>query len=282
MIKTYQDALDRSPLSASTKRIYRSRVAGFLAWLVDADVEGDPLSDPFARDFAVRDYRTHLKETHHAPASVNAALAAVDHFYSVRGLGPANARREALPQAAPRALDPGDQRRFLRALEQTEGSRDRAIGLLGFYAGLRVAELAALNVDDVVLSARRGRVIVWHGKGDIYREVPLHPEARKGVTTWLKARQSEADALLLNRRGTRLSSRSVGGVVVKLGELAGIDGLTTHVLRHTFGTNLIRQGTDVVLVAELMGHRRLDTTRRYSLPTTADRVRAIEGLPVEG
>ncbi len=132
MIKTYQDALDRSPLSASTKRIYRSRVAGFLAWLVDADVEGDPLSDPFARDFAVRDYRTHLKETHHAPASVNAALAAVDHFYSVRGLGPANARREALPQAAPRALDPGDQRRFLRALEQTESSRDRAIGLLGF------------------------------------------------------------------------------------------------------------------------------------------------------
>jgi len=87
---------------------------------------------------------------------------------------------------------------------------------------------------------------------------------------------------LRNRRGTRLSSRSVGGVVVKLGELVGIDGLTIHVLRHTFGTNLIRQGTDVVLVAELMGHRRLDTTRRYSLPTTADRVRAIEGLPVEG
>ena len=177
-IKTYQDALDRSPLSASTKRIYRSRVAGFLAWLVDAEVEGDPLSDPF-----VRDYRTHLKKTHHAPASVNAALAAVDHFYGVRGLGPANVRRGALPQAAPRALDPGDQRRFLRALEQTESSRDRAIGLLGFYAGLRVAELAALNVDDAVLSARRGRVIVWHDKGDIYREVPLHPEARKGVTT---------------------------------------------------------------------------------------------------
>lgn len=70
--------------------------------------------------------------------------------------------------------------------------------------------------------------------------------------------------------------------MAELGELAGIEGLSTHVLRHKFGTNLIRQGTGVVLVAELMGHRRLDTTRPYSLPTTADRVRAIEGQPVEG
>ncbi len=57
------------------------------------------------------------------------------------------------------------------------------------------------------------------------------------------------------------------------------DGATRsapHVLHHTFGTNLVRQGTDVILAAELMGHRRLDTTRRYSLPTSADRVRTTE------
>jgi integrase/recombinase XerC len=57
--------------------------------------------------------------------------------------------------------------------------------------------------------------------------------------------------------------------------------LTAHVLRHTFATNLIRQGNDLVLVAEMTGHARLETVRRYSLPTEADLQRAIEGLPQE-
>lgn len=62
--------------------------SGFLAWLADADTNGtDPLVDPHARNFAVRDYKAHLKATRHAPSSVNAALAAVDHFYDQVGLG---------------------------------------------------------------------------------------------------------------------------------------------------------------------------------------------------
>lgn len=201
------------------------------------------------------------------------------------GLGPAKVRREALPQAAPRALEPAEQRRFLRAVEQVASTRDRVIGLLGFYAGLRVAEVAALDTDDVVTTARKGKVIVRQGKGDAYREVPLHASARGAVADWVKERRGcrgvEATALLLNRRGGRLSARSVGQVVTTLGEHAGIEGLSTHVLRHSFGTNLVRQGTDVVLVAELMGHRRLDTTRRYALPSAADRQRAVDALPVD-
>lgn len=164
-------------------------------------------------------------------------------------------------------------------------ARDKAVGLLGFYAGLRVAELAALDVADVVVSARKGKVIVWHGKGDAYREVPLHATARAAVDAWVKDRRgwpgTDGAALFLNRRGGRLSDRSLGQIVGRLGSEAGIDGLSSHVLRHSFGTNLVRQGTDVVLVAELMGHRRLDTTRRYALPSAADRQRAIDTLPVD-
>lgn len=85
----------------------------------------------------------------------------------------------------------------------------------------------------------------------------------------------------MNRRGGRLSGRSLAQVVTAIGGEAGIEGLSTHLLRHTFGTNLVRQGFDVVLVAELMGHRRLDTTRRYALPSTADRQRAVDSLPVD-
>lgn len=284
--ESYAAALKRAPLSANTRRAYATRVGGFLEWLAGADTDGvDPLMDPYARDFAVRDYKAHLKARRHAPASVNAVLAAVDHFYDQVGLGPAKVRREALPQAAPRALEPAEQRRFLRAVEQVASTRDRVIGLLGFYAGLRVAEVAALDTDDVVTTARKGKVIVRQGKGDAYREVPLHASARGAVADWVKERRGwrgvEATALLLNRRGGRLSARSVGQVVTTLGEHAGIEGLSTHVLRHSFGTNLVRQGTDVVLVAELMGHRRLDTTRRYALPSAVDRQRAVDALPVD-
>jgi site-specific recombinase XerD len=83
-------------------------------------------------------------------------------------------------------------------------------------------------------------------------------------------------ALFLNRRGGRLSARAVGHL---LDELAADTGLVDdtrkpdvapHDIRHTFGTRQVRDGTDIVTVAELMGHRRLDTTMLYTLPTQAD------------
>jgi len=281
-LETYRHTLTRSPLSSNTRRAYESRVAGYLAWLATADVDGDPLIDPNARDWAVRDYRSYLKTQHTSPSTINATMSALDHFYISIGLGPAQARRESLPQAAPRALDPQDQKRFLRTLE-TAKSRDRAIGQLGFYAGLRISEIVALNISDVSLSTRLGTVKIWHGKGDTARTVPLHPELRRGIGAWLDERKAaDADALFVSRSGERLSVRSAGAIVAKIGQLAGIDDLTPHVLRHTFATNLTRGGTDLVIVAELCGHRRLDTTRRYSLPTAADRQRAVEMLPVEG
>ena len=77
-----------------------------------------------------------------------------------------------------------------------------------------------------------------------------------------------------------MSTRAVDFVIRRLASDAGLE-LSAHVLRHTFVTNLIRSGIDVVLVAEIAGHRRLDTTRRYSLPSQADRDAALEAVVVE-
>jgi len=115
----YRAHLAAAPLAAHTRRTYAGRVAGYLAWLAELDPltrrrQGDPFTDGYARDYTVRDYRTHLLTVRRAkPASVNLALAAVDHFYRFVGLGPANTRREQLPQAAPRALDTDQTRRLL-------------------------------------------------------------------------------------------------------------------------------------------------------------------------
>lgn len=87
-------------------------------------------------------------------------------------------------------------------------------------------------------------------------------------------------ALLLNRRGGRLSARGAHDILLAIAAEARLDpGFSGHVLRHAFGTRLVRGGHDLVLVAELMGHARTETTRGYALPTADDAQAAINSLP---
>jgi integrase/recombinase XerD len=119
------------------------------------------------------------------------------------------------------------------------------------------------------------------------REVELHTELREAYAAWLKDRAgwpgADIDpALFLNRRGGRLGARGASAIFAAILERAGLDDDgSAHVLRHTFATTLVRGGTDLVVVADMLGHARLDQTRRYTLPTAADRERALTLLPVD-
>ncbi len=286
-LAAYGQRLPSQPLSTHTRRTYLTQVKQYCTYLSTFPWEyGHPLQEPHARDYAVRDYKTALKVLHLAkPSSVNLALAAVDHFYRFLELPTPQVTREDLPTQAPRALEPPEQKRFLRAVERCSSARDRAIALLLFYTGLRISECASLTMDDVRLSSRKGLVIVRMGKGNTYREVPLNAEVRTALDNWLEQRkqlvaQRNELALFLTKRGTRLATRSIDDVVRRLGQEANLS-LSAHILRHTCLTSLVRNGNDLVLVAELAGHKRLETTRRYSLPTAADREAAMEGLKVD-
>jgi integrase/recombinase XerC len=284
-LSAYLAWLAERPLAARSREAYGHQVRRYLAWLGDrSPVDGDPLADGDARDWAVRDYKRHLKVVERwKPASVNLALAALDSFYTQLGLGRPVVRREELSKSAPRAITEEQQRRLLRMAERAP-ARDRAIVVVLLYTGLRLAELVALDVDDVRVSARKGIVIVRSGKGDAYREVPLNALVRQVLEEWIAERGRRAPdgerAFFLGRGGRRLSKRSVDDVVRGLGEDAGVK-LSAHILRHTFLTRMVRQGSDLVLVAELAGHRRLETTRRYSLPSDADRMLAVENLQID-
>jgi integrase/recombinase XerC len=282
LLATYREWLGRQALAARSREAYAAQVAAFLAWLAASEHGAGALFDGHVRDWAVRDYKRHVKtEARWAPASVNQALAAIDNFYRSLGAGRPDVAREDLPQLAPRALEEDEQRRFLRAVEASPSPRDRAIATVFFYTALRLSELAALELEDVSVTARRGMVRVRAGKGDAYREVPLNSACRKALDDWSEARAaSEVGALWLSRQGTRMSSRAIDLVIRRLAKDAGLV-LSAHTLRHTAVTNLIRSGADVVLVAEIAGHRRLDTTRRYSLPSAADRDAALEAILVE-
>jgi site-specific recombinase XerD len=275
-----------SVLDADTHRAYASRVRGYLAWLATTDPDGDPLSDPGARDGAVRDYRTHLQTVaHRKPSTINTVLAAIRDFHTRTGRGAPDVARLELPGRGPRALDAKDATRWLRTVERWLSCRDRVLALLPFYAGLRLGEVVALDLDDIHLSARKGLIIVRAGKGGRYREIPAHPTLRADLALWINDERPDwpgadtSPALLLNRRGTRLSARGAHDILGAIADAAHLqDDFTSHVLRHTFGTTLVRQGHDLVLVAELLGHARLDTVRAYSLPTDTDRQHAIDGL----
>lgn len=284
-LDAYLAWLEGQPLAVRSREAYAHQVRRYIGWLGDrSPVDGDPLAESDARDWAVRDYKRHLKAVQGwKPASVNLALASLDSFYTQLGLGRPIVRREDLPKSSPRAITEEQQRRLLRMAERAS-ARDRAIVVLLLYTGLRLAELVALDLSDVRLSARKGLVVVRSGKGDAYREVPLNALARQVLEEWLLERKAKAvedeRALFVGRSGRRLSKRSVDDVVRGVGKDAGVS-LSAHVLRHTFLTRMVRQGSDLVLVAELAGHRRLETTRRYSLPSDLDRLLAVENLQID-
>jgi len=285
VLADYAAWLAEQPLSARTREVYLAAVTAFVAWLDQRDVgPGEALGAPRARDLAARGYKRHMKvDRGLSPASVNQALAGMDHLFRFLGLGAAIVRREELPRSAPRALDVEQQRLLLQAAEEST-ARDRATVALLLFTGLRLSEAAALQVADVRISARKGLVVVRSGKGEAYREVELNALVRAMLDEWVDARKKMAregeTSFFVSRTGNGLSSRSIDLAVRRVAARARLE-LSAHVLRHTFVTGLVRAGNDLVLVAELAGHRRLETTRRYSLPSKADRQKAVSDLEID-
>jgi integrase/recombinase XerC len=153
------------------------------------------------------------------------------------------------------------------------GLRDRAILETLYSAGLRVSELTGLDIGDIELA---DGVAMVRGKGRKERLALLGPQAVAAIESWLPQRQSvvgpraaSQPALFLNRRGTRLSSRSVGRLLEKYLKQAGLDPRTSpHTLRHSFATHLLDAGADIRSVQELLGHRSLATTQVYTHVST--------------
>ena len=281
----YQNWLKGSPLSDQSKRAYRSRVSQFLDFLTASENKFDPiLTEPRVSQVAIRDYKRYLKRScKFAPSSVNASLTAINHILQFLGLTPSKIDREDLPQEAPRALTPEEQKRYISTAQTRSRALDRAVPLLLINTGIRIGECAALDMADVSIAGRKAQIIVRSGKGDRYREIPLNEVARDAVRDWILERNKRLtnsgidDALFLNPQGARMSATSLDRIVRKVGTACGIN-LSAHILRHTCLTALVRNGTDLVLVAEIGGHRRLEITRRYALPTKADKEKALETL----
>jgi len=147
--------------------------------------------------------------------------------------------------------------------------RDRLMLELLYGCGIRNSELTGINLDDIRLSAE---VILIRGKGKKERYVPFGESAKQALALYLPARQAvlaqtrrNLPALLINQRGGRLTSRSVGRIVKKVAVAKGLSpDVHPHTLRHAFGTHMLEEGADLRAIQELLGHERLATTQRYT------------------
>lgn len=153
--------------------------------------------------------------------------------------------------------------------------RDRALVELLYASGIRVSELAGVDVDDVDLSDRLVRVM---GKGGKERTVPFGEPAGRALRDWLERRPQVATsnsgpALFLGRRGRRVDPRQVRDVVHRLlARVPGAPDLGPHGLRHSAATHLLEGGADLRVVQELLGHASLATTQVYT-HVSAERLR---------
>ncbi len=181
------------------------------------------------------------------------------------GAVPAPAGARSLPHPLPVA----DVVRLLEAAGDggVAGLRDRAALELLYGAGLRISEAVGIDVDDLDPDERLVRV---RGKGDRERIVPYGEPAARAVDEWLVRGRAtlpvRGPALLVNRRGTRLSRQSVWTAVRRAADRAGLTvPVTPHTLRHSFATHLLDGGADVREVQELLGHASVTTTQIYTL-----------------
>ena len=147
--------------------------------------------------------------------------------------------------------------------------RDRLLLELLYGCGIRNSELIGINLEDVRPS---DEAILIRGKGKKERYVPFGGTATSALTAYLPARQKlladsykKTQALLVNRRGGRLTTRSVGRIVKKIAVARGLSpDVHPHTLRHAFGTHMLEEGADLRAIQELLGHERLATTQRYT------------------
>jgi integrase/recombinase XerC len=147
--------------------------------------------------------------------------------------------------------------------------RDRLMLELLYGCGIRNSELTGINIDDIRLSAD---AILIRGKGKKERYVPFGDSVKRALPAYLQARQTllsetrkNSSALLINQRGGRLTTRSVGRIIKKIAVSKGLSpDVHPHTLRHAFGTHMLEEGADLRAIQELLGHERLATTQRYT------------------
>lgn len=265
-------------LSAATIRAYTTDLEQFTAFLraeYGEKGEGEGIDLSLVNLKSVRAFLGHLSSLGLQSSSLSRKLAALRSFFRYlnrEGVLEGNPARTlpspAVPGKLPPVLTVDEAFRLVEGSSGPRGSRlrDRAILELLYSSGLRVGELTGLNVEDLDLP---GGLVRVRGKGRRERLVPLGSKAGLALSRYRneerKGPAGSPSPLFLNLRGGRLSSRSVHRFMAAITSGQGWKRrVSPHSLRHSFATHLLSGGADLRAIQEMLGHRSLSTTQKYT------------------
>jgi integrase/recombinase XerC len=257
-------------LSALTVKNYHRDIEALYTFLCNAEVSDWARVDGgHVRSFAAR-----LHRRGQAPRSIQRRLAAVRNLFDyllregVVGANPGvDITAPKAPRRLPETLDADAMGRLLDVRgDHPIATRDRAIMELLYSSGLRLAELAGLQVTDVDLAEGTVRVT---GKGAKTRIVPVGAKAREALRDWLKVRpqleKSPTTTMFISRLGRPLSNRNIQARVEHWAHRLGLpQGVSPHTFRHSFATHLLESSGDLRAVQEMLGHADIGTTQIYT------------------
>lgn len=288
--KFLDDLEHRRGLSPHTLKSYHSDLEQFIRFLGEEwDIPPERLRPEKVDTLTLRSFLAQLHRQGKARSSIARKLAALRTFFRFlvrEGRLVKNPTRGVatprLDKKIPARLEEKQVEQFLDCPDLTTpfGRRDKAILELIYGTGLRVGELVSLDRSVTDLDEMLVRVL---GKGGKERIVPFGEPAAEALNLYMRDRSiwvrkgPGTDALFLNRRGSRLTQRSVHRMVRKyLNQAALHAGLSPHSLRHAFATHLLERGADLRSIQELLGHSSLSTTQKYTHLSTAQLLRVYE------
>ncbi len=191
--------------------------------------------------------------------SIHRHLNAIKTFYRTNELNNAeNIKLPKLTKDFPIYLKIGEIKKLISSADNT---RDKTIIQLLYASGLRVSELAALNIDSI----DENTVKVVRGKGGKDRITYIDPSTMKLIKEYITTRNDKENALFINKYQKRISVRSIERIIQKYAIKTDINKkITPHTLRHSFATHLLQNKANIVVIKDLLGHSNLSTTQIYT------------------
>jgi integrase/recombinase XerC len=284
----YYDYLAKLGRSPVTIRNYLSNLKLFSRWFTKTS-ETERIDFTQVTEIDLLSYRNHLQYSErHKTSTINQHVAALRSFFSflhnsgsiseavAKNLRPLSKPFLRVPEVPKRV----QVLKLFRMVDtqNDRGKRDFAILQLFVQCGLRLSEVANIQLDDINISERKGTLRIITGKSGSERKVHLNKTARHAIKAYLRVRPTlpETNKLFLSQLNRPLSTRSIYHLTKKYLEATGMPDLSCHSLRHLFATNLYNRHKDILLVKEALGHKTLESTLRYSHKSEEDIAKAME------